>query len=251
MAGESSLSGLRSVRNYLIFIFAFVFFAVPAFAQDGIVDLKRVCGSYSEYKKAREQWNAIVQQKMQELSLRCSKTEDASRRQQMTEEYNRQIKFRQQSFFIPVSEKIQKATAAVAKEKNLQAVYDVATGKKGIDITNEVILKLNAAETQEAQAKPVKKTENSQPKAKPATVQTAPNSALFQVQFGALRDKGNVEALVAKAVKLGFSKAYISEATDKTGKRVWRARIPAASIAEAQQISAKLTQHKIDNCITK
>ena len=228
-----------------------MFFAAPAFAQNGVVDLKRVCGSYSAYKKAQKTWNAIVQQKMRELSIRCSQTKNESRRQQMTEECSKQLKAQQLDFFLPVSVEIQKATAAVAEEKNLQAVYDVATGKKGIDITNDVIAKLNSAESQKAQAKPVKKAESSQPDQKPVSVQIIQNNSAVQVQFGSSPNKDGVDALVAKAVKLGFSNAYTCEGVDKNGRKIWRARIPAANTADAKQISAQLTQRKISNFITK
>ncbi len=242
---------MRSVRNCLICVFLAVFFAVPSFAQDGVVDLKRVCGSYSAYKKTQEKWNAIVQQKMRELSVRCSQTKDESRRQQITEEYSKQLKTQQLDFFLPVSVEIQKATAAVAKEKNLQAVYDVATGKRGIDITNDVISKLNSAESQKTQAKSVKNA-NSQPKKiTSVTVQPAQSNAAVQVQFGSSPNKGGIDALVAKAVKFGFSNAYACEGIDKNGRKIWRARIPAASTAEAKQVSAQLTQRKINNFITK
>ena len=56
---------------------------------------------------------------------------------------------------------------------------------------------------------------------------------------------------VAKAVKLGFSNAYACEGIDKNGRKIWRARIPVASTAEAKQISAQLTQRKINNFITQ
>ena len=251
MTVKNRVSRLSLIKICLTVFFAIVFFATSSFAQDGIMDLKRVCNNSVAYKKLHGQWSAIVQQKTQELSLECSKTNDEKLKQRLTEECNSQLKARQMKFFLPISVEIQKVAAEVAKEKNLQAVYDIATGRNGIDITNDVISRLNAREAQKAQARTVRKAESSQSEQKPVAVQATRGNGAVQVQFGSSPNKGGVDALVAKAVKLGFSNAYACEGIDKNGRKIWRARIPVASTAEAKQISAQLTQRKINNFITQ
>jgi len=126
------------MKKSVIFVavFAAVLAASTAFAADGVVNMEAVLANYPAFRQAQQQLQATAQQKAAAFNAE----KDATKKQQLAQESQRELIQQEQKLMTPVLKAVNDAIAKVANAKKLEIVHPAAVVLYGgVDITQDVI----------------------------------------------------------------------------------------------------------------